>query len=245
MMDKVALWMSEPSVSFGEIAYRQGFRTLILDVEHGTFDLDSLDRFLGFSKARGFRTLVKVLSPEVAPVQQALDFGADGVIIPHLMDIDHARAICAAAKYPGLGSRSYTSARASGYSRLTQDDLGRRNRETRCYAMIETAESLADVEKIAALPTVDGLFPGPTDLSLSCGRGQYAFGPDHQKDLERCAAAAEAAGKSWIMPGWSPAERKFAHDFGAEMLVSANQYGSINLGLTTTVSMLEAEFAAF
>lgn len=240
-MKNIALWMSEPSSSYAEIAYRLGFRTLILDVEHGTFDLASLDQFLGFARHRGFRTLVKVLAPEMAPIQQALDFGADGVIIPHLLGIEHARAVTAAAKYPPRGNRSYTSARASSFARMDQTALDARNRDTRCYAMIETAESLADVEAIAALPTVDGLFPGPTDLSLTRGRGQYTFTDADKVDLLRCVAAAKTAGKPWIMPGWSAPERQFAVENDAEIIISAGQFASIAAGLNASIAALNTE----
>jgi len=240
-MSKLALWMSEPSASYAEIAFGHGFRTLVLDVEHGTFDLNNLADFLGFTKARGFYTLIKVLEPKAAAVQQALDFGADGVIIPHLLDLEHAREVTAAAKYPSLGSRSYTSSWATSFRRLTQSGLEEKNRATCCYAMIETAESLQDVEKIAALPTVDGLFPGPTDLSLSCGRGQYTFSPADQADLERCIAAAQAVNKPWIMSGWSAAEREFGVRNDAEIIIAVAQYASIHSGLESSLKTLSGE----
>ncbi len=177
----------------------------------------------------------------MAPIQQALDFGADGVIIPHIMDLEHASAVTAAAKYPPLGNRSYTSARASLYARMDQATLDKKNRETACYAMIETPESLNDIEAIAALPTVDGLFPGPTDLSLTSGRGQYTFTDHDRRDLERCVAAAKAAGKPWIMPGWTPAERQFAVENNAEFVVAAGQFASIAAGLSVAIGALKTE----
>ena len=54
--------------------------------------------------------------------------------------------------------------------------------------MIETAESLADVERIIALDTVDGLFPGPSDLALARGRGAYAFNDAEGGDASRGSA---------------------------------------------------------
>ncbi len=107
--------------------------------------------------------------------------------------------------------------------------------------MIETAESLADVEKIIALDTVDGLFPGPSDLALARGRGAYAFNDDDKADLRRCATAARAAGKPWIMPAWTEAERRFAQEEGAAMLVVATQNMTLRQGMVSTVNMLKNE----
>jgi 4-hydroxy-2-oxoheptanedioate aldolase len=233
--------MSQPHISYLEIARTCGLTSLVLELEHGTFDLATLDQFLAYTRAVGLPTLAKVIAPNAESIQQALDFGADGVIVPHILGVDHAREVTKAAKYPLLGVRSYASGRVFGYSRPASDAFDAENRRTKCYAMIETAESLAEVEAIAALPTVDGLFPGPSDLALARGRGAYAFGDADIVDLERIAAAARDAGKTWIMPAWTPAERAFAIDEGAELLVVATQNMTLRAGIMSTMNALRDE----
>jgi 4-hydroxy-2-oxoheptanedioate aldolase len=105
------------------------------------------------------------------------------------------------------------------------------NAMTRCYPMIESAAALADIEAILALPTVDGLFVGPSDLSLDSGRGAYRNTDADKADLRKIAEAASKAGKPWIMPAWSRAERAFAIELGASLMVVADEYGSIWMGL--------------
>ncbi|MGH6762101.1 MAG: hypothetical protein ACRECW_11005 [Phyllobacterium sp.] len=83
--------------------------------------------------------------------------------------------------------------------------------------MIETAESLTDVEKIIALNTVDGLFPGPSDLALAHGRGAYAF-----NDADR-------------------AERVLAQEESASLLVVATQTMTLRQGIMTTINALRQE----
>jgi 4-hydroxy-2-oxoheptanedioate aldolase len=240
-MDNVALWMSQPHFNYLEMTRLAGFTTVVVELEHGTYDLAALDQFLAFTRAHRISVLTKVIAPNVESIQQALDFGADGVVVPHVRDVAHAQEVTKAAKYPLLGTRSYTGGRIFDYARPAADAFETENRRTKCYAMIETAESLADVEKIAALPTVDGLFPGPSDLALACGRGAYAFGPADRADLTRIAAAARAAGKPWIMPAWTPAERSFAREHGAALLVVATQNMTIRQGIAATVEMLRRE----
>jgi len=240
-MDNVALWMSQPHFNYLEMAKSCGFSSFVLELEHGTFDLATLDQFLAFSRAHGVSTLTKVIAPSMEAIQQALDFGSDGVIVPHILDVEHARKVTKAAKYPLLGNRSYATGRQFGYARPTTAAFEAENKRTKCFAMIETVESLEDVEKIIALDTVDGLFPGPSDLALVRGRGAYAFNGEDRADLRRCAAAARAAGKPWIMPAWTEAERRFARDEGASMFVVATQNMTLRLGIVETVNAIKRE----
>ncbi|MCC7427280.1 MAG: host specificity protein [Alphaproteobacteria bacterium] len=209
-MKNLAFWMSTPYFAHFEIARDMGFAAVVLDVEHGTFGLDDLDRLIPFCHGIGLKVYAKVLGPQVEAVQQALDFGADGVIIPHIGDIEHAAKVCAAAKFPPVGLRSSAGWRPTGYKRSDDAYFAEQNRRVKCWPMIESAEAMADAEKIAALPTVDGLFAGPTDLSMTRGRGAYKFTDADRTDLARIAAAAQKAGKEWVFPAWTQPERAFA-----------------------------------
>jgi 4-hydroxy-2-oxoheptanedioate aldolase len=240
-MTEIAFWMTNPHVAYFEIARDVGFTSAVFDVEHGSFGLADLDVSIGLCRGLGIKVYAKVLGPSVEAVQQALDFGADGVIIPHVGGIEEARRVCAAAKYPPLGLRSLSGGRPAGYKRSGDGYAAEQNARIRCYPMIETAEAFADVEKIAALPTVDGLFAGPTDLSYTRGRGAYRFGPEDQSDLKAIAAAARKAGKTWIFPAWTPPERVLAREHGAGMIVVASQFSVIRGGLAAARDALKAE----
>lgn len=240
-MDNIALWMSQPHYGYLEIARSCGVKSLVLELEHGTFDLSTLDQFLAFTKALGMPVITKIIAPNAESIQQALDFGSDGVVVPHVLGVEHARAVTKAAKYPLTGVRSYAGGRVFGYARPSSETFAAENARTRCYAMIETAESLVDVEKIIALDTVDGLFPGPSDLALARGRGAYAFNDEDRADLRRIAKAARDAGKEWVMPAWTPAERTFALDEGAALLVVATQTMTLRAGIMSTINALKQE----
>ena len=236
-----SLWLSEPQFSYVEIAHTCGFRRLVIDIEHGLFPLLDLDKFLAFIKAKGMHVLAKVAGPQPEAIQQALDCGADGVIIPHITDVEQAAHVCSAAKFPPKGKRSYFGGRPVGYRRPDDSFYAAEDRRTRCYPLIETPESLDHVEAIAKLDVVDGLFPGPSDLCLSSGRGSYRFDAIDQAAIVRCAKAAASAGKEWIMPGWTPAERALAMAHGASELVVSTQFALIRNGIERLQHQLREE----
>ncbi len=240
-MTLYSLWLSEPSIYYAEIAYACGVRRLVLDIEHGVFPLRETDNFLAYTRARGMHTLAKVAGPHAEAIQQALDCGADGVIIPHVADAAHAAALSAIAKFPPLGQRSYSGARPVGYMPPSASYFEDESRRVLCLPMIETPGALAEVEQIAALPCVDGLFPGPTDLALTQGRGSYRFDARSQADLLRCARAATRQGKVWVMPAWTAAERAFAREHAAHEVVVHTQTMVIRHGIQSIQKAIEAE----
>ncbi|MBA3711164.1 MAG: hypothetical protein H0W76_01795 [Pyrinomonadaceae bacterium] len=241
MKEKLGVWFSTPNFMFAEMARDLNFHTVVLDYEHGTFGSDDLDRFIPFAVALGFEVLVKTLGPTPEAIQQSLDFGAHGVIIPHVLDLEHARHVTAAAKYPPLGTRSWAGGRINRYGAATPDFFDDENRRTRCYPMVESKEALADMEAILPLPTVDGVFLGPSDLSLSRGRGKYSFGDDDKEDILKVVAAAKSAAKPWIMPAWSRAERLFSHEHGADLMVVVEEQGALLTGLQVAAEAVMEE----
>lgn len=243
MSPPFSLWLSEPNCMYAEVAFACGVKRLVLDLEHGIFPMEALFAFLAFTRASQARVLIKVAGATPEAIQQAIDLGADGVIIPHILDVRHAASLCNVSKFPPLGCRSYAGGRTVNYLPPQPDYLQTENARVKCYPMVETPEALADVEKIAALPSVDGLFLGPTDLAITKGQGLYTFDDTSQADLTRCARAATAAGKHWIMPAWSPAERRFAREFGAHEMVVATQTLLIRNGIQTVQKNLAAEEA--
>lgn len=242
-MTRYSMWLTEPNFMFAEVAVACGVERLVLDLEHGVFPAAETFAFVAYCKARNVNLLAKVVGATAEAVQQAIDVGFDGVIIPHILGVDHAQALCNVSKFAPLGTRSYAGGRTVNYMPPRPDYLATENARIKCYPMIETPESLADVEKIVALPSVDGIFPGPTDLSISSGRGLYQFDDHSRADLARCAAAAIGAGKHWIMPAWSAAERKFAIAHGVHEIVASTQTMVFRSGIQAMQKTLADERA--
>ncbi|TYB41254.1 4-hydroxy-2-oxovalerate aldolase [Actinomadura chibensis] len=213
------------------MAAQAGYGAAVLDIEHGAFDLAALDRFVPFLRALGLEVLAKVLAPERAPVQQALDFGADAVVIPHVRGVEHAREVTAYAKFPPLGDRSFAGGRTTSYGGHDDPWVRRQDRGTRCLPMIEDATALDEVAEILGLPTVDGVFVGPSDLSLRRGRGAYRRLDGDFADLARIAEAARAAAKPWLLPAWTEPEQAFALEHGADQIVLTMEFSAMGEGL--------------
>ncbi|MEO3888374.1 aldolase/citrate lyase family protein [Nonomuraea sp. B5E05] len=227
---RYAAWLSGPGSAAAEIVAGLGYGAVVLDIEHGTFDLADLDRFIPFLRGLNLEVLAKVLGPERGPIQQALDFGATAVVVPHIENAAHAAAVCAFGKFPPLGDRSFAGGRTARYGGHDDDWIARQDRGTRVYPMIEDAGAIEEIGDILALPTVDGVFVGPSDLSMRRGRGAYTRSEDDFADLRIVADAARAAGKPWVLPAWSTSEKAFALENGADQLVLTMEHGALMAG---------------
>lgn len=157
-------WLSSGSPMIAELASQCGFGWLLLDMEHGC--LTEADLIANLRAAHGSDTMliVRVPTHDAGLIGRALDWGADGIMVPHVNTAEEAAAIVSAMRYPPDGARGYSrSVRAYGY--------GLHKPETRpapiLFVQIETAEAVRNVRGIAAVPGVDVLFVGPADLGLS------------------------------------------------------------------------------
>ncbi|MCU1475811.1 MAG: 4-hydroxy-2-oxovalerate aldolase [Subtercola sp.] len=231
MKPNVAAWLSSPNFAALEIIARAGYVSVIFDAEHGTFDLNDLNRAIPFAKSLGLRVLVKAQAPERAAIQQPLDFGADGIIIPHIMDVEHAREVCGYAKLPPLGDRSLAGGRTMEYGGFDGSWTTSQNSATLCLPMIEHPEALDDVAAILALDLVDGIFIGPGDLFARRGGGGFQVLEFEEKTLRELGRAALAAEKLWMMPAWSEKEQQIAIEEGADTIGVIQEYTAIRLSV--------------
>jgi 4-hydroxy-2-oxoheptanedioate aldolase len=230
-LNEHAVWFATPNIALLELISHKEIKDIVIDIEHGVFDLSTINSFILTAKSMGITVHAKVLSAEMTPIQQMLDLGADSVIIPHIGDFDEAKKSCSYSKFAPLGDRSCAGGRTLQFGKANDAFFEKQNKITRCYPMIETAEALQYLDRILALDTVDGVFIGPTDLSLSQGRGAYTFDEIDQEMIKKIALAAKKANKIWIMPAWTAKERELACDFGANMMVFTHEQAILEAGL--------------
>jgi 4-hydroxy-2-oxoheptanedioate aldolase len=165
-------WMGIPGAQLAGQLARAGLDGVALDLQHGLIGMDQANLMAEAINAAGKPCITRVLWNDPGLIGQALDFGSTVVIAPMINTVEHAKALVKAAKYPPLGQRSwggYAMVQASGKS--PADYLKEANRDTLVFAMIETQEALDIVEDIAAVPGLDGLFVGPSDLSIALSKG--------------------------------------------------------------------------
>ena len=190
-------WMSIPSAGLAGRMARLPIEGVCLDMQHGMIGFSDAVPMIAAINAAGRPAIVRCRWNDPGLVGQALDAGATAVIAPMVNSRAEAEALVKAAKYPPIGGRSwggYTALQASGLQ--PGEYLKQANRLTQVFAMVETVAALERVEEIAATPGLDGLFVGPSDLSitLSNGAGIDKTGPRTLEAMTRIAAAAKANG---------------------------------------------------
>lgn len=232
------IWSNSPLPGLGAVAHGAGYRLAVLDYEHGVFTPESGFAHIQQLRADGITVFVKPGTHSRWFVQQALDHGADGVIIPHIEGAAHAAEVARFTKFAPEGSRSAASGTQTGFRKVDPGWMQRENRRVRCIPMIERASALDEIEGIVADENVDGIFVGSADLSLSRGRGAYRRTPEDFADFARVAAACQAAGKPWGIGGWTPEEREFARAHGAAWIVTCMDFAALDAGMRLAVADL-------
>jgi 4-hydroxy-2-oxoheptanedioate aldolase len=148
---------AHPSVLDVAASVRPDF--ICLDTQHGT-PLERLDPSTFTVLANyGVPSLVRVEALDETPIGRSLDMGADGVIIPMVSSVDDARRAVAASRLAPEGTRSF------GVQTRRISPVG--GASPVCWIQVETAGAMNDVEEIASIDGVDGLYVGPADLGLA------------------------------------------------------------------------------
>jgi 4-hydroxy-2-oxoheptanedioate aldolase len=173
-----------------------GWDYVALDAQHGLFGYSGMLADLQAIDSRGSTAvgLVRVESKELAAIGHALDAGAAGVIVPLVDSPADAAEAVAAVRYPPVGRRSFGPMRSQLRVGPNPADA---NRQTVVVAMIETAAGLASVEEICAVPGLDGVYVGPSDLRIAIGGSSpsdSSVDAGFEQALQRIAKAAESAG---------------------------------------------------
>ncbi len=165
----IATFSIIPSVEVVELIGLAGFDAVILDIEHGAHGSEALGPLILAAKARGIYPLVRVRSSDPTGIAAALDAGAAGVIVPQIGSITEAEQAVRAARFAPDGNRGANPfVRGADYSgRL--EWFAEANRDVAVLLMIEGKGGLADLDQIAALAHLDGIFIGPMDLSHAFG----------------------------------------------------------------------------
>jgi len=237
-------WCGLGSPMVAETIAREGFSAVVIDVQHGLWDMASTVAAVGAVHHANASPVVRVPLNDFAFVSRALDFGAEAIIAPMINTPTDARAFAAVAKYPPLGERSWGPQRAMSLQgrTVTTDYLREANEGTLTLAMIETPTALANVEDIAATEGIDALFIGPYDLStaLSGGTAQDVQAPEVERAIDRICAAAKNAGK---IPGiyCRDAERALAMaKRGFRFITIGSDLGIVREGAAAQVKALMA-----
>jgi len=200
-------WSVIPGGFLAEVMASLGWDALTVDAQHGIIGHTDMVAMLQAISTSRSTPMVRLAGNDPIRIGQALDAGAMGLICPLINSPEEAAAFVAASRYPPHGVRSSGATRAMIYAGfdygLAADDQILR------FAMIETAEALRCVDEIAATRGLDGLYVGPSDLSLALG-GRQGFDKDEPHMLEAYGAVVAACRKHRITAGIHTASSQFA-----------------------------------
>jgi 2-dehydro-3-deoxyglucarate aldolase len=221
-----------PVPESAEIFAELGFDWLILDTEHGPYDISTAQHML---QAVGGRCpcVVRVPSTEEVWIKKALDIGADGVLVPLVNTPETAARAAAACRYAPEGVRGMGGARAHRYGLGFSEYVARANRSIVTIIQAEHIAAVENIDAILRVPGIDAVFIGPYDLSASMGKPGRLQDPEVLAAVRTVRDAVLAAG---LPLGIYCAEAAAARDYIRQ--------GFTLIGLSTDLNFLTRTAAA-
>jgi 4-hydroxy-2-oxoheptanedioate aldolase len=193
---QIGLWCSLCSPVAVEVVSHSGYDWLLLDTEHSPNDLQEIVAQLHAAQGAAPSCIVRPAWNDMVLIKRYLDIGAQTLLLPFVQTPEEARRAVEWTRYPPGGVRGITgSGRASRYGRV-KDYLKNASSEICVLVQVETREALKQIEAIAAVDGVDGIFIGPNDLAASFGHiGNWGH-PEVQDAIEDAAKRIRKTGKA-------------------------------------------------
>jgi len=229
-------WLSIPSSITAELVARQGYDSIVIDLQHGLIDYQTAITMMQAINAAGDATVIaRPPWNEPGIIMKCLDAGAWGILCPMINNTDDAEAFVGACHYAPKGYRSVGPIRAM--SMFGPDYIERANDHVVTLAMIETVEAFENAEKIARTPGLSALYVGPADLAQSLG---YPVEMDPTSDemikaIEHVRDAAKAAGIKVGMHCMMPAYAKDMASRGFDFVTLGNDFRMLTAELQARV----------
>jgi 4-hydroxy-2-oxoheptanedioate aldolase len=193
---QIGIWSSLSSHIVAEILAHAGFDWVLLDTEHSPNELPMVQSQLHAMTGGTASGVVRPAWNDMVLVKRYLDIGAQSLLLPYVQTAEEAQNAVRYTRYPQAGLRGVAGAtRAAGYGR-TKDYLKRADEEICLLVQAETRKSLANLEAIAEVEGVDGVFIGPNDLAADLGHLGNWQHPDVWKAMEDAAKRIRKCGKA-------------------------------------------------
>lgn len=226
---QIGLWLGLANSYCAELAANAGFDWLLIDGEHAPNDLRSLLAQLQAIAGYQSQPVIRPLVGDAALIKQVLDIGAQTLLVPMVESAEQARELVRAVTYPPKGIRGVGSAlaRASRWNSVP-GYLDKADDEICLLVQIENKQGLENLDAIAEVEGVDGVFIGPADLSAAMGHRGNPGHPEVQTAIEDAIVRVRKAGKA---AGILSADEKLARrylELGATFVA---------VGVDTTVLM--------
>ncbi len=190
------LWLGIPDTSVAEMMAGAGFDWLVVDHEHGPFELRDVMHHLQAMAAHDVAPIVRPVDGSASLLKKFCDIGVQSFLVPMIDTPEQATAVVSAVKYPPDGMRGLgtSMARAARWN-TTPNYVADANQEICVIVQAETVKAIENLDAIARTDGVDGVFFGPSDLSASMGLIGQAGHPEVVAAVTEGIATVRAAGK--------------------------------------------------
>jgi 4-hydroxy-2-oxoheptanedioate aldolase len=191
----LSAWIGVNDAAIADALARESFDAVTLDMQHGGVDFIGATRAILAVALAGKPTIVRIPVGDFACASRLADAGVAAIVAPMINSAEDARRFAEFMKFPPLGQRSWGPRAALVLSGLIGPAyLHSANAMTLAIAMIETREALEAIDEILATPGIDGVFVGPSDLSIALNRGAVVdpHGADVDAALSRIVERARA-----------------------------------------------------
>jgi 4-hydroxy-2-oxoheptanedioate aldolase len=194
---QIGLWLGLTDPICAEICAGAGFDWLLIDGEHAPNDVRSILAQLQAVAPYPAHAIVRPVSGDVQLIKQLLDIGAQTLLVPMVESADQAKQLVSAMRYPPAGIRGVGAAlaRASQWNRVT-NYLHQANDQMCLLVQVETRLGLDNLDAIAAVEGVDGVFIGPSDLSAALGHLGKPGHAEVQQAIEDAIRRIRSAGRA-------------------------------------------------
>jgi 2-keto-3-deoxy-L-rhamnonate aldolase RhmA len=192
---QIGLWCSLCSNIAVDLLRDSGFDWLLLDTEHSPNEVPDIVSQLQACEGGTASAIVRPAWNDTVLIKRYLDIGAQTLLIPYVQNPEEAKRAVEAMRYPPQGVRGVSvAARASHFGRVA-GYLKKANAEVCLLVQVETRAAMDQLEAIAKVEGVDGVFIGPSDLAASLGHLGNPAHPEVQKAIEECVVRLKAIGK--------------------------------------------------
>lgn len=191
-----AAWAQLGSGLSAEILAEAGYEALLIDMEHAPWDMQSVITAMQACKGTDCAPFVRVPWNDMVWCKRVLDLGAYGLHIPYISCREEAEAAVRYCKYPTSGGLRgiASSQRAVNYGMRKAEYYGRADRDIIVMLAIESEAGVDNIDEIASVDGVDGIFIGPSDLSTNMGHIADPSFPDVQEAIAKVEEAAKRHG---------------------------------------------------
>jgi 4-hydroxy-2-oxoheptanedioate aldolase len=225
---QVGLWSSLGSNIAAEILAGCGFDWILIDTEHAPNELPDVLSQLQAMATGTAEPVVRCAWNDAVLIKRFLDIGARSLLVPFVQNASEAARAVAATRYPPLGIRGVSAApRANRYG--TVPNYHRRAHEDICVIVqVETRAALNEIEAIAAVDGVDGIFIGPSDLAADLGHLADTRHPEVQSVIAEACARIRNCGKSAGMLSGDADEAARYFDVGFNFIALGSDAGVLS-----------------